>query len=398
MVLLKEYRITNNCTVEEYQIAQLYAVAKMSLSETNNGEGVEVLKNEPYTNSTGSVRSILPESVLQIHEEAWNGYPHCKTVVTNPFMKNKFKVITESMHLPDRGQSENALNLSPENIKIRKVDHIDITKDEDIEKKSYKKEEDPKLFNSKKTGRGPLIGPNWRDTCEPAMTCYKVVTAEFIWFGLQGTIESLIHKTMRQLMIELHRRLYAETDIWYGMTMADLRQLELEATKELDSNPFMKNKFKVITESMHLPDRGQTENALNLSPENIKIRKVDHIDITKDEDIEKKSYKKEEDPKLFNSKKTGRGPLIGPNWRDTCEPAMTCYKVVTAEFIWFGLQGTIESLIHKTMRQLMIELHRRLYAETDIWYGMTMADLRQLELEATKELDSKIKVSSKQPE
>ena len=35
-------------TVEEYQVAQLYAVAEASKAETGGGEGVEVLKNEPY--------------------------------------------------------------------------------------------------------------------------------------------------------------------------------------------------------------------------------------------------------------------------------------------------------------------------------------------------------------
>ncbi|KAJ1932128.1 hypothetical protein EC988_009558, partial [Linderina pennispora] len=48
MVVVKEYRVTNNCTVEEYKIAQLYSVAKMSMNETGGGEGVEVLENRPY--------------------------------------------------------------------------------------------------------------------------------------------------------------------------------------------------------------------------------------------------------------------------------------------------------------------------------------------------------------
>ena len=37
-------------TVEEYQVAQLYSVAEASKNETGGGEGVEVLKNEPYDN------------------------------------------------------------------------------------------------------------------------------------------------------------------------------------------------------------------------------------------------------------------------------------------------------------------------------------------------------------
>lgn len=35
-------------TSVQYQVGQLYSVAKKSEQETYNGEGVEVLKNEPY--------------------------------------------------------------------------------------------------------------------------------------------------------------------------------------------------------------------------------------------------------------------------------------------------------------------------------------------------------------
>ena len=47
-MLIKEYRVTMPMTVEEYQVAQLYAVAEASKAETGGGEGVEVLRNEPY--------------------------------------------------------------------------------------------------------------------------------------------------------------------------------------------------------------------------------------------------------------------------------------------------------------------------------------------------------------
>lgn len=36
-------------TVEEYQVGQLYSVADASKNETGGGEGIEILKNEPYT-------------------------------------------------------------------------------------------------------------------------------------------------------------------------------------------------------------------------------------------------------------------------------------------------------------------------------------------------------------
>lgn len=35
-------------SVEEYQVGQLYSVAEASRNETGGGEGVEILKNEPF--------------------------------------------------------------------------------------------------------------------------------------------------------------------------------------------------------------------------------------------------------------------------------------------------------------------------------------------------------------
>lgn len=46
------------------------------------------------------VRYLVPKGSLKIHEEAWNAYPYCKTVITNPdYMKNNFFICIESMHV-----------------------------------------------------------------------------------------------------------------------------------------------------------------------------------------------------------------------------------------------------------------------------------------------------------
>lgn len=47
-MLIKEFRVTLPLTVEEYQVAQLYSVAEVSKNNTGGGEGIEVLKNEPF--------------------------------------------------------------------------------------------------------------------------------------------------------------------------------------------------------------------------------------------------------------------------------------------------------------------------------------------------------------
>lgn len=74
--------------------------------------------------------------------------------------------------------------LSPEKLKTREVVYIDIANDP-IPSSDYKPDLDPTTFKSEKTGRGPLTGPKWWLNQKPMMTCYKLVTVEFKWFGLQ---------------------------------------------------------------------------------------------------------------------------------------------------------------------------------------------------------------------
>ncbi|KAJ1666879.1 hypothetical protein IW140_002463 [Coemansia sp. RSA 1813] len=248
MVQVKEYRIRNNCTLDEYKIAQLYAVAQMSLNETGSGEGVEVIKNEPYDNEKGkgqytfkiyhcanrvpaAIRAIMPKDALILHEEAWNGYPHCKTITTSPWMKESFKIITETMHRSDRGDAENALNAPQDVLNQREIVYLDVSHDDEI-KSAYKKEEDPKLYKSTKTGRGPLTG-DWALTCDPVMTCYKLVTVEFKWWPFQSVVEPIIVSWMRKAMLVLHRQLFCDTDEWCDMTIEQLRALEDETQKKL---------------------------------------------------------------------------------------------------------------------------------------------------------------------
>ncbi|XP_019711962.1 phosphatidylinositol transfer protein beta isoform-like [Hippocampus comes] len=96
MVLIKEYRVVLPISVEEYQVGQLYSVAEASKNETGGGEGIEVLKNEPYEEDgekgqfthkiyhlkskvPAYVRMLAPESAFVFHEKAWNAYPYCRT-------------------------------------------------------------------------------------------------------------------------------------------------------------------------------------------------------------------------------------------------------------------------------------------------------------------------------
>lgn len=250
MVIVKEFRVPLPMSVEEYRIGQLFAVAKTSKSETGGGDGVEVLENTPYYNhekyGNGQythkiyhasqkvpkfVKLLAPTGSLEFHEKAWNAYPYCRTEISNPYMKDNFKIIIETWHKPGKPTIENVHNLPPEELSKVIVDEIDIYEAPD--QNNYKKEFDPRLYKSEKTGRGPLT-ENWKDTADPIMCAYKLVTVEFKWWGLQRRVENMIMKSERILFHSLHRQVFCCLDEYIDMTMEDIRELEEKTKAELD--------------------------------------------------------------------------------------------------------------------------------------------------------------------
>ncbi|XP_040203244.1 membrane-associated phosphatidylinositol transfer protein 2 isoform X8 [Rana temporaria] len=251
-MLIKEYRIPLPMTVEEYRIAQLYMIQKKSREETcGEGSGVEILENRPYTDGPGGTgqythkvyhigmhipswfRSILPKAALRVEEESWNAYPYTRTRYTCPFVE-KFSIDIETFYKSDSGDLANVFNLSPAEKRQTVLDPIDIVKDP-IPQHEYKPEEDPKIYKSLKTKRGPL-SDDWIEEHRnnlggyPIMCAYKLCKVEFRYWGMQSKIERFIHDVgLRKVMVRAHRQAWCWQDEWYGLTIEDIRQLEKEA-------------------------------------------------------------------------------------------------------------------------------------------------------------------------
>ncbi|GFN94445.1 membrane-associated phosphatidylinositol transfer protein 2 [Plakobranchus ocellatus] len=261
-MLIKEYRISLPMSVEEYRIAQLYMIQRKSREESHGTEsGVEIIENKPYSNGPGGsgqytykiyhigshlpgwFRAILPKSALRVEEEAWNAYPYTKTRFKCPFIE-KFLLEVETKYINDAGDTDGVFNLSKSEKAQTVVDYIDIVKD-GVTGHDYKKEEDPKLFVSTKTGRGPL-SDDWRNEYGQAiktgkggdcgagqvkemMTAYKLCRVEFKYWGMQNKIERFIHDVaLRKTMLRAHRQAWAWQDEYYGLTLDDIRALERE--------------------------------------------------------------------------------------------------------------------------------------------------------------------------
>ncbi|XP_010789047.1 membrane-associated phosphatidylinositol transfer protein 2 [Notothenia coriiceps] len=250
-MLIKEYRIPMPMSVEEYRIAQLYMIQKKSREEScGEGSGVEILENKPYTDGPGGTgqythkvyhigmhipswfRSILPKAALRVEEESWNAYPYTRTRYTCPFVE-KFSIDIETYYKPDTGNQADVFNMSAVERRQRSIDPIDIVTDP-IPPHEYKAEEDTRLYHSAKTQRGPLLDDwieeyNNNPGMSPIMCAYKLCKVEFRYWGMQSKIERFIHDVgLRKVMARAHRQAWCWQDEWYGLTMEDIRQLELE--------------------------------------------------------------------------------------------------------------------------------------------------------------------------
>ncbi|VEN52705.1 unnamed protein product [Callosobruchus maculatus] len=240
MVLTKEYRICMPISVEEYKIGQLYMIARHSLEQSGDGEGVEVVENKEcfdikhgkgqFTEKRIHLSSRLPywvqaitPKIFYVTEKAWNYFPYTTTEYTCSFIP-RFNLTIETKYENNNGCTENCLELTPDELAARIVDHIDIAYDE-VSAKHYKEEEDPRFFQSKKTGRGPLVD-GWRTSFKPIMCSYKLVRASFEVFGLQTRVEEFVHSCIREVLLLGHRQAFVWIDEWIDMTLEDVRVYE----------------------------------------------------------------------------------------------------------------------------------------------------------------------------
>ncbi|CAI0545399.1 unnamed protein product [Linum tenue] len=258
MVQIKEFRIVMPMSVEEYQVAQMYMVMRMQQQNTNGSEGVEVLENRPvvddqmgksqYTSKLYRFQSKAPtwlkafaslESLI-MQEEAWNSYPRCKTesnlfeFLQCPYF-SKFCLTVDTIHKADNGDSENVHGLTKEQLAAREVEIIDIASAAN-DYWSYivgSNTTDFTKFKSTRTGRGPLL-EGWQKSSNPVMTAYKLVIVDAPYWGFGYRLEQALIAGERALFLESHRNCFSWIDEWFGMTMQEIRQLELKSDSALN--------------------------------------------------------------------------------------------------------------------------------------------------------------------
>ena len=188
----------------------------------------------------------MPKTALIVEEEAWNAYPYTKTVFKCPFV-DKFSLECETYYMPDGGEQENIFNLTDSEKRDRIVDLIDVVKDNEGATYKDPEQEDPTIYMSDKTGRGPL-NDDWieeystecKGKSQPTkngcaiMCAYKLCKVEFRYWGMQSKIERFIHDTaLRKTMLNGHLQAWTWQDEWHGLNMEDIREIERKTAADL---------------------------------------------------------------------------------------------------------------------------------------------------------------------
>ena len=179
------------------------------------------------------VRKLLPKDSTIIRERSWNMYPVVKTVISNDYFRTNFRIEMDTItKLCENGKPEyNVHNLTEEQLEKREIVEIDIAAQ--VPPGEYKEDEDPSLFKSEKTGRGPLVPGEWINNTKPLICCYKLVSVEFKVFGLQTRSENYLKSMYKQLFTTFHREIFCWLDKWYGLDLEGVRKIDNELQKIL---------------------------------------------------------------------------------------------------------------------------------------------------------------------
>lgn len=268
-MIIVEYRVPMPFSAQEYRIGQLYTIAKKSkLESADRKNGVRINANEPYSNGPEKgqytnktyylssklpdwMKRLLPDSAAQLREEAWNAYPYSRNKFTNPMLE-KLNLEIESRYLDGLPERDNVFNLEKNELNLRSVVVVDFVSEKYASKRNeHSAIAEQEILNFEPLFRGRLTR-DWLRDHELAqdqsrisddsgtgeyekrlMTCYKLCRVSFPVWPLQGKVEHFIQQYCRDTIIESHRQSWLWQDEWTGMTLDDIRTMELETQDHL---------------------------------------------------------------------------------------------------------------------------------------------------------------------
>lgn len=256
-----EFRVIVPTRIDKYHVGNRYMNLEYVKSEAGGGEGIELVKNEKFTNEKESgqytykifhikskipafIRWAVPDKYLHFHEESYNAYPHYDTNDFIPALGKDFILHVETQHIEYKNGMEfpeNAVGLSEKELKQRKIYYIDIV---DGNPQPSDKSQIMEGFSCPEAGITKLTGkpgsynpdqvPEWTKNYDGDMICcVKVVRFHLKWWGIQTAVEEFVTKSVYpKIFVDSHRRLISTAKDWYNLSNEQILELEQNAAKE----------------------------------------------------------------------------------------------------------------------------------------------------------------------
>lgn len=343
-----EYRLFMPLTVEENQIGQLWSFAEVSRVNTSGGEGVEIILNEPFEVPVDKDNKIIYKSLPDYEDYETQTSAATSTPSHSNGMSTRSKMLNK---LPFKKSS------SKENFKKSASDH-ERSKSLDFGDSFEQLDE----FHSVQS-TDIVLNENEIKNGQYTQKIYKMAS-KLPWF-----VRKLLPKDST-IIREKSWNMYP-------------------VVKTVITNDYFKTNFRIEMDTITKAcvNGKAEENVHGLTAEQLEKREIVNINIS--DPVPANEYKEDEDPCLFKSLKTGRGPLVG-DWISTVQPMICCYKLVTVEFKVFGLQTRSENYLKSMYKQLFTTFHREIFCWLDKWYGLSLVNVRKIELDLAQLLVKQI--------
>lgn len=335
----------------EYQIGQLYTIAKKSKLESGNGDpknggsggGVKIITNEPYSFGPGGtsgqytkktyylasrvpdwIKRLLPDSAAKLNEEAWNAYPYSKNKFTNPLC-DKLQLEIESRYVDGPPIIENVFNLSAKEANERSIVMIDFVCDKYKGKRGHAVAPSSARSNNQSGHHQSNTNndnnhhhPSASSSCSPAKESPSVCACG-AGDGEILNFEPLFRGSLSKNWLQEYELAYSG----------------FELTTPPNKQPASGDRESIATSA------GAT--AANIND--------------------------------FNA-----------NGIELTRRLMTCYKLVRINFPVWPIQSKVEHFIQQYCRDTILESHKQTWLWQDEWTGMSLEQIRQMERETQSHL------------
>jgi hypothetical protein len=251
MVLVKELRIVLPFKLADYNRGAVYTAARSAFEASVGAQGsdaIEIAKFEEYFDEElqqkgtytrriyhignylpGWISALLPKSAVTFYEDSYDCFPKVDTRVTNEWIGERLEFRIQTRIVED-GDLDDVHNLTPEQVKLRKIQKIDINEYESKDLDSTMRPSNVKL---EKVVPSHLF-KGWIEKVESLVWAYKLVTVKVQVWGLQGKLESWIMGFEQDLLTRVHLNIYTWADEWFGLSVKEVDQYVLKCKEDLE--------------------------------------------------------------------------------------------------------------------------------------------------------------------